>query len=1046
MNLDSINRRFAQFASFQIRYRWIIIVVLAGLTIAGLAGLRGMSTSDNMDEWFDEYDAIQVNTDRYEALFGNEDQVLVLVQAEDVFDPDVLTMIRDLGAELLENVPYAKELRSLTDMSIVFGSDEGIEVRSPFEDGIPPAGPEMEEKRAYIMSRSSLVNMLVSDDCRETWIVLSLYNYEGENETAEMYSVGRAAQEIMSDPKWQHPKYSLKPSGVAYTEWEERQVAMGETQKRIIGGFIVVILCLIIFTRSFRGIVVPVLTIIGGVGSVFGYMAHLGIPADSNLMTLPVLLAMALSIGYAIHLINAFKFHFRRLGKRKEALVSAVGETGWPVLFTAVTTIGGLLSFLFAGIGALRWVGLTSALTVFAVYLYVILLVPVLFSFGKDRKETAATGTGDTPVDRKFYRAGQGLLKRRRIVIVSAFLIIIAFIPGLFGMTVNMDYFSFMGKKIPYIARLAEILDARIGSLYSYTVMINSGEPDGFKDPEMMRTLDALAQDLGALDLTKISGTRPRVSSVTEIVKEMHRTLNGDDPAFYTIPDDPDLLAQILFLYEISGGGDLFNRISEDFSTAVLTVELTGYDGNRISKTVKDAEEAARTRFPGQDAAVVGLIASFAEMNNKVVYGELKSFAGSFLIICVLLALVFGSLKTALIGMIPNVAPVIIIGGLMGYAKIPLDMLTMTVMPMLLGIAVDDTIHFITHIRLELERTGSYQQGVLNCFGKIGKTLGTTTVILCAMFFVYALSPVAMLFHVGILAITGMAAALLADYTLTPLLIYSLKPLGTERKTKPKKNSAALIATVFLLAVGTTGLFAQEQSGYDIMKRADDRYTGDTAQYRLTMTLISGRGAPRVREVDYYFKDYGDTDKVLMGFRSPRDVAGTGYLSFSYDDDRDDDVWLYLPAMKRVRRITGSGKDDDFMGTDFTYEDMGSRNLNKDTFTLLREEPVDGEPCWVVEARARDSKDPYGRRVIWVRRDSYVITAVDYYDRQDRLLKTLRVSGISQIDSIWIARKMEMTNVQNKHTTVIEISEIKLNVPLDDNLFAVTALERGNIR
>jgi predicted RND superfamily exporter protein len=261
----------------------------------------------------------------------------------------------------------------------------------------------------------------------------------------------------------------------------------------------------------------------------------------------------------------------------------------------------------------------------------------------------------------------------------------------------------------------------------------------------------------------------------------MHRTLNGDDPEFYSIPDDPDLLAQILFLYEISGGGDLFNRISEDFSTAALTVELMGYDGNRIAKTVKDAEAAARARFPGGNAVVVGLIASFVEMNNKVVYGELKSFAGSFLIIFVLLALVFGSLRTALIGMIPNIAPVIIIGGIMGYAKIPLDMLTMTIMPMLLGIAVDDTIHFITHTRLELDRTGSYRQGILNCFGEIGKTLGTTTIILCAMFFVYALSPIAMLFHVGVLAIIGMGSALLADYTLTPLLTYCLKPLGKEK-------------------------------------------------------------------------------------------------------------------------------------------------------------------------------------------------------------------------------------------------------------------------
>ncbi|MDR0585458.1 MAG: outer membrane lipoprotein-sorting protein [Treponema sp.] len=194
---------------------------------------------------------------------------------------------------------------------------------------------------------------------------------------------------------------------------------------------------------------------------------------------------------------------------------------------------------------------------------------------------------------------------------------------------------------------------------------------------------------------------------------------------------------------------------------------------------------------------------------------------------------------------------------------------------------------------------------------------------------------------------------------------------------KTKTNTFTALAAAFLLLAGRAELSGQTLTGYDIMKRADERYTGDTAQYKLT--LASGRAAPRMREVSYYYKDYGDTEKTLMFFNSPRDVAGTGYLSFSCDDEsKDDDIWLYLPAMKRVRRITGSGKNDSFMGTVFTYEDMGSRGLNKDEFSLLREEAMDGGPGRVMEARAKDRKDPYGRRVIWIRKDSYL--SARYYE------------------------------------------------------------------
>jgi outer membrane lipoprotein-sorting protein len=236
------------------------------------------------------------------------------------------------------------------------------------------------------------------------------------------------------------------------------------------------------------------------------------------------------------------------------------------------------------------------------------------------------------------------------------------------------------------------------------------------------------------------------------------------------------------------------------------------------------------------------------------------------------------------------------------------------------------------------------------------------------------------------------------------------------------------------------------QTGYDIMKEADGRYVGDTAKYTLTMTLVSKRGSPRVRELGYYFKDYGDTSKTVMVFRSPRDVEGTCYLAWSYEGDRDDDTWIYLPGMKRTHRVSGSGRNDDFMGSDFTYEDMGDRSLSKDDFTLKGEETVDGASCWVVEAKAKDPRDPGAVRLIRVRKDNYVTAGVEYYDRQGKLFKRLRVSGIRQVDGIWTTSKMEMSNVLNEHSTVIEIKDMAFNAPVDDSLFTVAAMEQGRLR
>ena len=251
---------------------------------------------------------------------------------------------------------------------------------------------------------------------------------------------------------------------------------------------------------------------------------------------------------------------------------------------------------------------------------------------------------------------------------------------------------------------------------------------------------------------------------------------------YYTVPDDQDLLTQELFLYEMSGGDSLSKWLSADYRTSFVHVDLNGYDANQIVADIEEAKTAARELFPEAKVGVVGQVVNYAAMNEKLVKGELKSFLFSFVIIAILMIIAFSSLTTGLIGMIPNLAPVLFIGAFMGWGKIPLDMLTMTVMPMILGIAVDDTIHFTNRTKLEFERTGSYGESLKITFREIGKTLGMTTFILCSMFAVFCTSPMNALARIGLLTIIGLGSALIADYTLTPVLLYITKPFGKETR------------------------------------------------------------------------------------------------------------------------------------------------------------------------------------------------------------------------------------------------------------------------
>jgi len=213
---------------------------------------------------------------------------------------------------------------------------------------------------------------------------------------------------------------------------------------------------------------------------------------------------------------------------------------------------------------------------------------------------------------------------------------------------------------------------------------------------------------------------------------------------------------------------------------------------------------------------------------------------------------------------------------------------------------------------------------------------------------------------------------------------------------------------------------------YQVAVNVDELEDGDDGIYELEMTLINKRGQERIRQVISYRKDYGEDSKTVMFFKEPADVKGTGFLSWNYDDDsKDDDQWLYLPALKKVRRISTGKKADYFMGTDV----------------------IDSIETYHIELlpKSKDviKKTGYGRAEVWVRPDIWMVAKTTYYDKKLKFLKELTVNDIEQIDGIWTVKTMTMVNERKKHTTIFTLSNIKYNTGLDDEIFSQRRLKKG---
>ncbi len=249
-------------------------------------------------------------------------------------------------------------------------------------------------------------------------------------------------------------------------------------------------------------------------------------------------------------------------------------------------------------------------------------------------------------------------------------------------------------------------------------------------------------------------------------------------------------------------------------------------------------------------------------------------------------------------------------------------------------------------------------------------------------------------------------------------------------------------------------LNAQSLTGYDIMKKADEVPSPKTSSSTATLTIHSKKGNDRIREVVMKSKDYGDVEKEVIVFTTPKDVAGTGYLMFNYKEDskgnkKDSDNWLYMPAMKKTRRIASSGSESEgsFMGTDFTYQDMGDRSLSKYNYNLLGEESVDGVSCYKVEciSKAHTEKDP--RYIAYISKGDFIMRKCEFYDRQNQLHRVLTCGDFTTIKGFTTAQKMKMENVQSGTWSLIETKNITYDAnDIDDSIFTVAALEKGRIR
>lgn len=261
----------------------------------------------------------------------------------------------------------------------------------------------------------------------------------------------------------------------------------------------------------------------------------------------------------------------------------------------------------------------------------------------------------------------------------------------------------------------------------------------------------------------------------------------------------------------------------------------------------------------------------------------------------------------------------------------------------------------------------------------------------------------------------------------------------------------------FLMAMLTTSTLhcvpsAAATDASEIMRQVDKRYTGDTQISNSVLTLIDNKERQRIRDLKMFRLENASVEKSVIFFLSPADVKGTAYMAFDWvDETKEDDAWLYLPALQQVKRVAASDESGAFMGSDFSYTDINGIEFEDFTYTLIKEsDPVNGQDCWLIESLPKDDriikKTGYTSAQSWVRKDNFMVVQGKIEVQKGKKTKYFSATDIAQIDGVWTAKTLQMITTRNgkkEHASQIQFGEILYNQQVDESLFDTQALQRG---
>ncbi|MFT6958394.1 MAG: putative RND superfamily exporter protein [Halieaceae bacterium] len=1002
-----------------------------------------------------------VYREKVKEQFGLSDPLVIAVVSEGgggVFTPQTLQLVEWLTDAVMElpNIDAARVKSLATEKNIV-GSAEGMDV-IPFFDPVPQTLAESATLREAIEDFPLYYGSLVARDGKATLVVAEMVD-----ELAAEGSYQRIMALVAAAPVVEGVEIHVAGEG-AIAGYLGSYIDADAQRLNPLAGLIITLIMIYAF-RRFSPALFGNVIIAASVFITLGVMAGNGIAFFVITNALPVIL-IGISVADAIHIYSTyFELQAKEPDRDITDLTVATMVEMWrPITLTSITTAAGFLGlYLAAYMPPFMYFGLFAAFGVMVAWFFSLFFLPAAIVLSKPRVHPRFIDRAEGDSDyftRAMTSLGRASLKRPRVIIG---LFVAIAITGLFAashLQVDEDRIATFHHSEP-IFQADKLINRHLDGSNNIDIVVETPNPEDLFRPENLQRMEALQRYAESLPFVQGS------TSIVDYLKQMNRSLDGGAAENYRLPSSAELAAQYFLIYSASSDPtDFEEEVDYDYQTANIRLNL---NSGRYQDT-HGVVEALQTYIDASfnDAEIHATLSGRVNVNYHWIKDLGQShFLGlgvALVLVWAVASLLFGSLQAGTLALIPVAGAILLVYSAMVSLGISLGIGTSMFASVAIGLGVDFAIHTLDRLRgLYRELDGDMDRVFDQFYATTGRALLFNFLAIAFGFGVLIFSKVVPLMNFGSIVVVAVTTSFIASLTLLPAVVKVFTPRFIVEPEAPSGYRWGIPVRVGLVVLGVSALTLMALPGVAnavetpalsadaIVARVNQADDGGFVTRKLAMQMVDRRGKVRDRKTVSYRKYFGEEKRTVLFYEAPANIRDTAFMTWDYPDHAvDDDQWLYLPALRKVRRISASDRGDYFLGTDFTYEDIkleGKLEPEDFDFSLLGEEEINGTVTFKL---ASVPKTPdiarelgYGRTEFWVDPANWMVVRAEFWDPKDKPLKSLVISDIRQVDGIWTRHQLEVTNHQTGHLSRFTFSEVDYQSEVRDAMFSRRTLSRG---